>query len=155
MREIFLNAKDVLSYYAYLKAAMVSMPALLPKKGAGHIPRFDAVSMRSGREERLAFIGDVENFVKYYHDLQTGYVRVPRDCLFEIFIHRFCSQHSRFMSFGELANHFKYRLNKGEPLPRRVCYRQHLQDIASDMEKKCEDYFLKKGMIAQKECTNL
>jgi hypothetical protein len=156
MRELFESARDILAYYRFLKANVVSIPAIIPKKAdTWQSSKFNAVLARSNREERLAFIGDVENFVKYYHGKQTGYVKVPMDCLFAIFTHRFCSHHSRFMSFGELANHFKHRISRGEPLPRRVCYRQHLQDIASDMEKRSEEYFVSKGMITPKECTNL
>lgn len=148
MREQFHDLYDLLGYYQYLKLQMTSMPTILPKPDFGKgTQTYRAKQQQSRVEEHYAFIGTVERFATWYYKNQKYLRPVPEEALLKIFHLRFCKHVSKFQSWGQLAIHFKKRIRKGEPLPKRLQSRGHLHDISSDMEPVCDKYFIDNGLI--------
>lgn len=150
MRDKFDSIGHLLSKYRYVKLSLESMKTLLPEKNRLN-NKFDPYAIQSKKEEAFCFVGDVESFVHEYYKRQGGTFRVPLDCLNLIFLLRFCSDASKFKSYGHLALHFSKRIKKGEQLPKRLKYKPHLHDIATDMNKQIEQYFIDKGYIGQEK----
>ena len=147
MRDTFDSLGHLLSKYRYVKLSLENMKTLLPTKESTFKDKFDPFATQSQKEEAFCFVGDVESFVKEYCKRQGGFFQIPLDCLNSIFMLRFCPDASKFTSYGHLALHFHKRIKKGEHLPRRLEYKPHLHDIATDMDKQMEQYFIDKGYI--------
>ena len=147
MRDTFDSLGHLLSKYRYIKLSLENMKTLLPTKEGTFKDKFDPFATQSQKEEAFCFVGDVESFVKEYCKKQGGTFQIPLDCLNPIFILRFCPIVSKF-TYGELAIHFNNRIKRGENLPKRLKHKPNLHDIAKDMSKKIEQYFLDKGYIS-------
>jgi hypothetical protein len=147
VREQFYSLGDLLGYYRFLKYKMAGCASNFPdeQRLQDYTKKFDPVFQQSTKEDIFCFIGDVENFIKYFYRKQNYYFPVPMNCLYLIFLQKFCSDISKFQSYGHLALHFHKRIKRGDNLPRRLKYPQHLNDISHQMKKQAEDYFIKKG----------
>lgn len=149
MRETFEDVWSLMRGYESVRSSMTAMPTLAPKRDYEQISRKSAGKIiQSKMESNLAFIADVELFVKWFYMQQKGYVPVPEDCLMDIFHNKFCKGISKFNSYGHLALHYRNRIRRGEKLPRRLTYRENISDIAKSMQDKIEDYYVGKGLIA-------
>jgi hypothetical protein len=149
LREQFNSLGDIFGYYRFLKYKLESCRSNFPdeEKLKALVRRSNSIHAKSSKEESLSFIGDVESFVKFYRDKMNNYVLVPLDCLHLIFLQKFCPDLSKFKSYGHLALHFHKRIMKGETLPRRLKYRQHLYNEGNLMKEKAEIYFTEKGYL--------
>lgn len=149
MREQFSTLNDIFGYYRFLKLKLGSCPSNFPDSDLlrCEIKKYDPVFQRSAKEDCLAFIGDVENFIKYFYKEQNNYFPIPLNCLYLIFLQKFCSDISKFKSYGHLAQYFYKQIKRGVNLPRRLKYRQHLHDIGDEMWDKAEKYFKEKGYL--------
>jgi hypothetical protein len=154
LRESFDSLGALLGFYQYLKMNVTSIPSILPKKDFGdNTQKFRAKCQQMSIEEKFSFIGDIELFpTNYYYFIQRGYKHAPPDCLMLIFYLKFCPVLSRFNSYGHLALHFRKRFFKKEMLPKRLIYKQHLQDIAQGMNKEILPYFVKNGYLISPIC---
>jgi hypothetical protein len=149
LREQFNSLGDIFGYYRFLKLKLESCRSSFPdeEKLKMLVRRSNSIYAKSTKEKSLSFIGDVEGFVKFYRDKMNNYVLIPLDCLHLIFLQRFCSDLSRFKSYAHLALHFRKRIMKGEFLPRRLKYKQHLHKEGDLMKEKAEIYFTEKGYL--------
>lgn len=152
MRETYDNLWSLLGTYKSVRESMTAMPTLTPKKDYEQISRKMAGKIIQSRmEDKLAFIADVELFVKWFYRRQKSIKPVPETCLFDIFHLRFCSSLSRFHSYGHLSLHYRNRIKKGEDLPLRLKYKEHIWDIAKNMGKDIEEYYINKGLMVHED----
>jgi len=148
VRETFTTAGELLNYYMYVKCSVSAMPTLMPKKDFGDkTQKMRAQIQQSSMEEKYAFIGDVENFARWFYHRQTSHFKVPEECLLKIFHQQKCKTISSFNSWGHLALHFKKRIEKGENLPKRLRHKQYINGIGHEMRDVVEEYFSGIGMI--------
>jgi len=153
LREQFYSLGDLFGYYRFLKYKMCGCSSIFPDKQRlqDYTRKFNPIFQQSTKEEIFSFIGDVENFVKYFYKQQNYYAPVPVNCLFLIFLQKFTPDLSKYQSYGHLSLHFMKRIRRGENLPRRLKYRQNLSYIGDEMKEKAEMYFDEKEYLVYNE----
>jgi len=109
--------------------------------------QFNAPRQQSYKEEKYAFIGTVERFVRWYCKRQQTRFPINEECMHKIFLVQFGRDFSKYKTWGELAEHFSRRIKKGAKIPRRLQYKQHLHDIGEEMSKECDKYFQEIGIF--------
>lgn len=147
MKEKFSDVWELLGYYQYIKMSMRSCPTILPKKYSSFHDKFNAVFAQSATEEKYCFIADVEKFVDHWHKKQGGYLPLPKDCAYKIFVSTFCPALPEHRTFGELRLEFKKRIRNGEPLPRRLKYVSNLSSISREMREMAQEYYAGIGLL--------
>jgi hypothetical protein len=157
LRDTFENIHQLMDYYRFLKIDVSSQGSPIPhkikdlKSGEWYqMPRyFNAWAARKSIEDKYAFNCDVESYVAYYHKQQTGYVIISMEFLLPIFHLRYSPETAKYKSYRHMAQCIRSRIVRGERIPRRLKYDEHISRIASDMNEKIEEYFIKKGMIKE------
>lgn len=147
MRETFEHLWELIGAYRFIKLGLEGKKTILPSKDFNPRQDMNAWAMRSSREEKLCFVGDVENFVRHYEAIQPGHFRIPTDCLLLIFLQRFCPDASKYKTYGTLAFHFGARIERGERIPKRLRHKANLHNIGDAMWEKMEAYYASKGML--------
>jgi hypothetical protein len=155
LREQFYSLNDIFGYYRFLKLKLGSCPSNFPDSDRlqTDVQKFNPVFQRSAKEELLAFIGDVENFVPYFQESEKlrhkrhTHMPIRIDCLHLIFIQEFCPELSKFNSYFRLSAHFYKRIAQGENLPHKLKYRQNLETEGDKMRKQIEGYFIEKEYL--------
>jgi hypothetical protein len=151
MRETFTSLGQLFGYYEYLKYNVTSIPALMPKQDFEKGHKFAAKLAQSSKEEKFAFISDVESFPIHYSENMRTYIKIPPPCLMDIFncgyFRDLYPDIPRYKSWGRLANFFHREIIRNGQLPRKLKYASNLCSISKDMGRKCETYFKAKGML--------
>lgn len=148
MRETFDDVHALIMYYQFIKTDVLSIASILPKEDNGDSNRsLSAQLKQSSVEDKFVFICDVENFIKWYAKKSNHYVGIPNDRLLDIFHFSLCKGISKYKSWGHMAMSFDNHMKKGEVMPRRFKYRQHLRVVAENMRGSLEEYFMAKGML--------
>lgn len=148
--EQFESVGHLMSMYKYIKYRVVSSGTIMPRKVDFQVvKRYSNIIKKGSMEDKFIFIGDVEKYIKHYHDnhQDSKYVKIPLDCLYAIWATYYYPDLYKYKTLGHLASSFKNRIKKGEPLPRRLRYRPNLSTIARDLAENSESYFITKGYI--------
>lgn len=181
MRETFNSLGDLMGYYQYSKYSVDSCPTLLPKKDSNFKDQMNAFANRSSMEERLAFIGDIEIFVKVFHAKlsERSFIPIPIEYLFEVFHFKLCrdmwldkyflanNQHhdlfkrvkwedlrAKYHTYGQLIKRFRARLEKEKErnkIPRRLLNKGYLWELAKEMREQAEEFYIRLGYLPEKE----
>jgi hypothetical protein len=151
MRETFHSLNDLAGYYRFIKSQLTGSATLLPKKDFDHSNHRDPMRAQSHREDLLAFVCDVERYVKWFEKKQNGYVNITQEFLLPIFLLRFCPEACRYHGYRHMANCIRTRIEHGESIPKRLQFHYKLKEIADSMYDLAEDYFIEKNMIEGKK----
>ena len=145
-----LDIFSLMGKYQFTKLHIESSKAIMPSKDLSFSDVPNPVETRSKRELMLCFIGDVEKFVQSFYSRQGGTRKIPIECLMTIFHFRLCPALTKHQSYGHLALHFLRRIRKGESLPARLKYKEHVYEIAKAMLEQGDEYYFKKGLITER-----
>lgn len=147
MRETFPSVYGLLGYYRFIKLDVIGNKALLLQKEPASYAQFNARAIQSRQEDKLCFIGDVENFIRFFEEHQGGWRKIRADLLLSIFHLRFAPESARYKSYRHMASCMRRKRLNGENIPLRLQYQPHLSDIAQKMEEAVESYFASKGYL--------
>jgi hypothetical protein len=180
MKEAFSSLGALMDYYQFLKFDVATCPTILPKKDFFYGDMPHSKKSQSSREERLAFIADVERFVYHYANNQKCHVPLPIDCVYEVFYFELAEHvwlhmvfpnlkytagdmdriREKYLTYGQLARRFRIKASRASTsdlnkrVPKRLTYRQHLRAVCQDIRREAWRYFEEKGLIIKKEETD-
>lgn len=145
MSKRFTSFKSLISEYEKVKMSVTSLPSIIPNKNDLR-ERNPGKSNQSNRENKLAFIADIEMFVRYFN--KDSFRPIPEHYLLKIFWFAFCPVLiGKCDTYGKLLRYFTIQHNKYGDVPKRILNRGNLCAIVKSMKEKVYEYYSSKGLL--------
>ena len=149
MNEHFSSINSIFSYYYFLKSNLENTPSHFPdpEQLKDYVQVSKPLKAQSLREDRYAFIGDVETFLDNRLEWWEKFIltsRIVPDGTFP-------------RSYGEIVNDIKgeskrrIREDQNGSYPRRLHFRQHVRREFLRLLSRARDYFKGRGYIEIEE----
>src|SRR4030042_2508792 len=145
MKEHFNSVNSIFSYYYFLKSNLENIPSHFPdsEQLQDYVQVNRPVNARSLKEDKYAFIGDVETFLDNRLEWGEKFILTSRIVLDGSFPR----------SYGEIVNDIKgeskkrIRAEQNGGYPRRLCFRQHVRREFLRLFHRAKDYFRARGYV--------
>ncbi len=145
MKEHFNSVNSIFSYYYFLKSNLENIPSHFPdsEQLQDYVQVNRPVNARSLKEDKYAFIGDVETFLDNRLEWWEKFILTSRIVLDGSFPR----------SYGEIVIDIKgesrrrIRENRNGSYPRRLHFRQNVRREFLRIFYRARDYFKVRGYI--------